>query len=467
MLTRTTLVLAIASVASAGCDGEDDPNEDAGSPVEDASLDGAIADAAQGEDADTDGATDGGVGDGSIALQCDHDNGGIALPNGFCASLYATDLAAPRHMAVTPAGDLYVAIKPGEDRNTRFVALRDSDGDGRADERIEVEGEGGNGIAWRDDKLYFATNSAVLRYDAPSGTLAPSEQATTIVQGLPDTGDHPYTTVVVVDDTLYVNVGSASNSCQQDNRVQGSPGLDPCPELDTRAGVWKFSASETEQSQADGERFATGTRNTNALAWNDSVDALYAAKNGRDQLHEHWPDLYTEEQGQMLPSEEILRLESGEDYGWPYCYHDPMLGEKVLAPEYGGDGTTIGRCADVQEPIAALPAHWAPLGMVFYDAQLFPEMYRGGMFLANHGSRFAPNAQGDLPGYNVVFWELDDSGDPVGQFVEFADGFAGDARPLPEQAEHRPVGLAVGPDGALFISDDQGGTIWRVLYTGT
>lgn len=107
----------------------------------------------------------------------------------------------------------------------------------------------------------------------------------------------------------------------------------------------------------------------------------------------------------------------------------------------------------------------APLDAVFYDGDQFPTRYQGGMFVAFHGSRFEPNATGDLPGYQIGFLPFD--GDDVGDdFETFASGFAGASRPLPEEAESRPVGVTVAPDGSLYISDDHGGKLWRVYYAG-
>jgi mono/diheme cytochrome c family protein len=158
-----------------------------------------------------------------------------------------------------------------------------------------------------------------------------------------------------------------------------------------------------------------------------------------------------------------VQLERGADYGWPYCYFDLSQRKLVLAPEYGGDGgKALGLCAEKRAPVAAFPAHWAPNDLLLYDASQFPAAYRGGAFIAFHGSwNRAPFPQG---GYNVVFQPLAD-GRSSGPYVVFADGFAAAIRE-PGQAAHRPSGLALGPDGALYISDDQRGRIWRVTYSG-
>jgi mono/diheme cytochrome c family protein len=190
---------------------------------------------------------------------------------------------------------------------------------------------------------------------------------------------------------------------------------------------------------------------------------MFATQHGRDQLRENWPDLYTPQQGANEPAEELVQLERGADYGWPYCYFDLTQQKLVLAPEYGGNGgRVVGLCADKRAPVAVFPAHWAPNDLLLYSGGQFPVAYRGGAFIAFHGSwNRAPFPQG---GYNVVFQPLAD-GRASSPYVVFADGFAG-AVEEPGQAAHRPSGLAVGADGTLYISDDQRGRIWRVTYRG-
>ncbi len=232
--------------------------------------------------------------------------------------------------------------------------------------------------------------------------------------------------------------------------------------MERRAGVWVFDADEPGQTQEDGERYASGLRNLVALTIHPENGDLYAVQHGRDQLGQNWPDLYTLEESAEKPAEEFVRIDAGDDFGWPYCYYDSAQDEKVLAPEYGGDGQKVGRCADKKDPLMAFPAHWAPNGLLFYTGGQFPEHYRGGAFIAFHGSwNRAPLPQG---GYNVVFVPFEGA-EPSGAWEVFAEGFAGPEM-SPRGAEHRPTGLAQGPDGSLYISDDSGGRIWRVYYTG-
>lgn len=259
---------------------------------------------------------------------------------------------------------------------------------------------------------------------------------------------------------LFVNVGSATNSCQVKDREKESPGLKPCRELETRAGIWRFDTAAGQRFAPD-KRYATGIRNAVGLAIYPADGKLYATQHGRDQLGDNWPKLYNWKQNASLPAEELLRVEQGGDYGWPYCYHDSTATGLLLAPEYGGNGKTVGECASKRKPVAIFPAHWAPNALVFYGGgKMFPSSYRGGAFIAFHGSwNRAPEPQ---DGYNVVFQPMA-NGKASGPYQVFAEGFAG-PRKEPGLAAHRPSGLAVGPDGALYISDDQRGTVWRVNY---
>jgi glucose/arabinose dehydrogenase len=399
------------------------------------------------------------------ADDCDADDGGIELPDGFCAVLAAEDLGRARHVTVTPSGDVFVAVNPSPEGSTpgEIVALRDTDLDGKLDMRATFNTTGGNGIAWQDGELFFAEADRIIKYELPDGRLEPSEDPEVVVSGLPDDGDHTSKTIVFHEGVMYVNLGSATNSCQVNNRQLESPGEDPCPELEERAGIWTFDPDALNQTAEDGVRYAEGTRNMNALAIQPSTGDLWGVQNGRDQLAENWPAFFDEDDV-LAPTEELLRLESGETYGWPYCYHDASLG-LVLAPEYGGDGLTIGPCTEYPEPDFAFPAHWAPLGAVFYEGTQFPDEYEGGLFVAFHGSRFEPNATGDLPGYQVAFLPFDGN-EPGDDFETFASGFAGEDRPLPDEAESRPVGVTLANDGSLYISDDYGGKLWRVFYEG-
>jgi glucose/arabinose dehydrogenase len=244
------------------------------------------------------------------------------------------------------------------------------------------------------------------------------------------------------------------------DRTAGSPGQDPCELLATSGGIWRFAADGHGQTQQQGERFATGLRNPFAVAIEPSAGTLFAMQHGRDDLNRIWPALYTEQQNSELPAEELFRIERGGDYGWPYCYYDPAQKKKLLSPEYGGDGRAVGRCTSARGPELAFPAHWAPNGLVFYAGTRFPAAYRGGAFIAFHGSWNRSPVQA---GYNVVFAPFS-GGRAVGTWDVFAQGFPGGEVRAAGDAAHRPTGLAVGPDGSLYVSDDRGGRIYRITY---
>jgi glucose/arabinose dehydrogenase len=372
---------------------------------------------------------------------------------------------------VTPNGDVFVAINNPSNSNPTFgiIGLRDADGDGRAETQTHFSpGLGGSGIAWGDGTLYFGANDRVVRYTLPNGQLNPSGDGAVVVGGLPSTGDHVSKTLVLANaQTLYVNIGSATNSCQVANRKLQSPGVFPCPELPIRAGVWVFDPAGTNQTEANGHHYATGYRNMVALDVNPANGALYGIQQGRDMLADNFPQFFSDSAAAGLPDEEMVRIGDGSNNGWPYCFFDDQFKhKKLLAPEYGGDGvktsTTGIDCASFNQPLATFGAHWSPDGMHFYRGAQFPQHYRGGLFVVFHGGF----DRAPLPneGYKVMFVPMGPDGTPSGAAEVFADGFAGTTTGLPANAVHRPVGIAEGPDGSLYISDDKGGRIWRIVH---
>jgi glucose/arabinose dehydrogenase/mono/diheme cytochrome c family protein len=407
---------------------------------------------------------------------CPNDDSGLKLPSGFCATVFADGIGHARQMVVAPNGVLYVNTWSGRYYGNAaphaggfLVALQDKSGAGKADviqrfgETAQTGGAGGTGIGFYKGSIYAEINDRIVRYALPEGAIVPSGAAVTIVSELPLGGDHPmHPFLIDSNGTMYVDVATATNSCQAKNRTTKSPGIEPCTELETRGGIWRYDATKADQTFGPVNRFATGIRNGEGFAM-DSTGNLFVTQHGRDQLHTNWPALYKPDEEATLPAEELLLLKQGGDYGWPECYYDSFRMKLVLAPEYGGDGGgKTGVCANKTAPVAAFPAHWAPNALAHYDREQFPSRYRNGVFIAFHGSwNRAPYAQ---EGYNVVFQPL--SGDHAAGACEiFADGFAGKTK-SPGGAAHRPSGLAVAPDGALFVSDDVRGRIYRIVYRG-
>ena len=401
---------------------------------------------------------------GAEQPSCEPGNGGITLPPGFCAMVAVTDLGEARHLAVAPNGDVYVALMSGRNSKGGAVALHDSKGTGHFDV-VEHFGTGSTtGIALRNGYLYLAHPTSIERYKMTPGKLVPDGAPEVIAGNFEPTREHEDKGLAFDGKGgMYVNFGAPSNACQSRDRAPKIAGDDPCPLLEHFGGVWKFDENKPDQTQAAGEKFATGMRQMPAITWHDG--ALYIVMNSRDQLDTLWPGKFTAEENATRPAEPMYRVDkAGANFGWPYCFYDYLAQKLLLNPEYGGDGKTQGRCTQFQLPITSFPAHWAPVDVMFYSGSQFPAKYKNGAFIAFHGSwNRSPMPQ---EGYNVTFQGF--NGDkPSGKFEEFATGFAGVAElRSSNQAVARADGVAEAPDGSLYISDSQKGKIWRVFYKG-
>ena len=393
----------------------------------------------------------------------------ITVPDGFSATVFHPGLGATRHLAVRDNGDVYVARSFRVERRMfgqkaawgALIALRDEDGDGVAD---IVEPFGPTDITSEarihNGHLYFSSDQVVYRMKLDDN-LVPKTVAEPLAGGFPMNNSHGTKTLAFDGaGNMYVNSGTPSNACESKRMALHAPGLNPCPQRKRSAGIWKFSDGKQNQDQVrDGKRYVTGTRNIFAMAWNPWADKLYFVMHGRDSIGMLNPDYYSKQDNSEIPAEEFHLAEAGDDFGWPYTYYDPRTNRRMQDPGYGGDGKTEAD-GDYKKPLIAFPAHWAPNDLLFHSGHNLPAKYAQGAFIVFHGSwNRIPFEQG---GFKVVFVPMQ-VGRVTGDWEVFADGFTGSG-PVknPGQSAYRPTGLAEGPDGSIYISEDMLGRIWKV-----
>jgi glucose/arabinose dehydrogenase len=339
----------------------------------------------------------------------------IALPPGFAISVFAQGLDDPRMLAVGPDGSLYIAERGAG----RILRLPEGDGDGSLDAQ-QVVAQGLNAPSslafYQDGSLYVAETRRVLRLSQPDAQGIFQKQEV-IVNGLPS-GGHSTRTVLFSPDfsTLFISIGSSCNVCiEQDAR---------------RAAIMAYNPDGSHARQ-----YARGLRNAVGITFRPGTDELWATNNGRDLL------------GDDLPPETINLVQPGDDFGWPRCHAG-----RIIDPEFGGSQG----CQGVKAPLVEMQAHSAPLGLTFYSGSQFPEEYRGDLFVAFHGSW----NRGVPTGYKLV--RIPMQGGQPGPVQDFAAGWL-----LPNGSNwSRPVDVISGTDGSLYLSDDAGGKIYRIFYTG-
>ena len=406
-------------------------------------------------------------------IKADELNGGLYLPGGFEALVVTEGVGPSRHIAVNDNGDIYVKLRTATGRNGN-VALRDEDNDGKADivERFgdyPNDGKFGTEMKINDGYLYFSSELVVYRQKLKKNKLIPEGKPEIIlVDPYPIRWHNAKSLAFDDEDNIYVTFSAPTNACENwetkpnTYSTKDVKGEYPCEQLDILGGIWKFNKNKLGQSLKDGKRYATGIRSVVGLTWNKLNNSLYGVNHGRDFLHNHAPQYYSEWENTILPAEEFMKIQDGDDYGWPYTYYDHFKNKRMLAPEYGGDGKKISD--NYTKPIMGLPAHWAPNDLLFYTGDQFPYRYKNGAFIAFHGStNRVPYPQA---GYVVGFIPFNE-GVPSGEIEIFADGFAGKSVLIDmEDANYRPMGLAQGPDGSLYISESKKGKIWRVFFNG-
>ena len=394
--------------------------------------------------------------------QDDLPNAGLTTPQGFKAVKLIEGIGKVRHLIITPKGNIYARLAaPVNGQGT--LVLKENDG--KAVVKSGFGNYGGTGVQLYKGYLYVSSNSEVFSVQSRCRRAGDRYRSTRKKSstGLVDKGTHE-TKSIMMDNAgnMYIPIGCPSNSCQTEDRKKGSMGQAGCPLLETSGGVWQFKPDKLNQTYADGVRYATGLRNVVAVDWNKQTNQLYVMQHGRDQLNNLFPDLYDSKDNAELPAECMYALKKGDNAGWPYIYYDPMQHKKILAPEYGGDGKKEGS-KEYIDPVAAYPAHMAPNDILFYTGDQFPERYKNGAFIAFHGSwNRGPEPQA---GYFVVFQPFK-NGQPFGKWEVFADGFSGSPEKTASgRADHRPCGLAQGPDGSLYVSDDTKGAIYKLTYS--
>ncbi len=401
----------------------------------------------------------------------DADDGAINLPPGFRALVVADNLNRDRaggkdndvlrFLSIAPNGDIYAKY-----HRNGLLALSDTNGDGRADVIAKFGSGPGTGVAVRGDWLYYSTRTGVYRYKYTPGELVPKGEPEAIVSDLPAENAHDAKSFAFDGEgRLLVEVGSPYNVYSKPDRQFGAKGMDATEFLKTHGGFWRFDANKTNQTLADGFHFSTGHRHSLALAWQPVLKEFFMIMMGRDQMNTVAPEFYDDLDNAERDAEEMHLLREGVNLGWPYTYWDPIKKARMVGPEFGGDNRKRDENPAYDKPVIAFPAHWAPLQMAVYTGTQFPEKYRGGMFVAFHGSwNRAPRSQ---QGYKVVYIPFNKEGMPTGNYETFADNFAGrDDFVNTRDARFRPCGVAVGPDGSLYIGDTEKGRLWRVIYTG-
>jgi glucose/arabinose dehydrogenase len=378
----------------------------------------------------------------------------LKLPEGFSATIVADSLGSLRHLAVTGKGDIYVKMNSVR-RNKGIFFLSDTNHDGRLDKKTMFADYAGTGIKIKDHYLYASSNTGVFRYKLnDKDEVIDANNPEVIIKGLLDR-QHDNSKSIALDaqNNLYVTIGSWSDACRQPNSGVGTPG---CPILDSAAGIWKFKADKLNQTYADGIKFSTGIKNAVGIDYNPGSKTVFATQHGRsfDKLS---PPYFTRQKSAELPAETIYELKQGLDAGWPYAYYDQQLKKKMVSPEYGGDGkTSTDKYAD---PAIAFPGHFAPNDLLFYTGNMFPKRYKNGAFVVFHGRAISP-----VKGYLVAFVPFV-NGKLSGDWEVFADNFTGSDIEHPTgPMKYRPMGLAQGPDGALYVADDLKGAIFKIVY---
>ncbi len=381
----------------------------------------------------------------------------IKVPAGFKTEIIASNLGATRHLTISKNGDIYAKLSKLKDGKGIYL-LRDTNKDGQIDETTLFGDYPGTGILINGGFLYASSNKGVYRYKLNAQEeVIDKNSPENIVDGLLDHGRDNAKTFSIDNarKNIYVTIGSYNDPC----RIPGTgTGMMPCTILDSAGGIWKFDLNKLNQKFGDGTRYATGIKNAVGQTWNTKTNSLFVTAHGRGAFHDFYPQYYTPKQSSEIPAEAIYEVKEGDDGGWPYIYYDQFQKKKIVAPEYGGDGKKTGG-EKALDPTVAFPAHMGPNDILFYTGKMFPAKYRNGAFVAFHGQSAELKK-----GYLVAFVPFVNN-KPSGNWEIFADNFAGQDLVKPTgPIQHRPCGLAQGPDGALYVCDDLNGSIFKISY---
>ncbi len=337
----------------------------------------------------------------------------IKLPPGFSISIYADAVPNARSLALGKNGTVFVGSRDGSE----VYALVDKNADQKADEVITVASglTAPNGVAFRDGALYVAEISRILRYDDIETNLNNPPKPVVVTDKLPREGHHGWKTIAFgPDGWLYVPVGAPCNVCEADpNRY---------------AAIFRMKPDGSQM-----EVFARGVRNSVGFDWHPQTKELWFSDNGRDML------------GDDIPSCELNRApKAGLHFGFPYCHQGDLAD-----PEFGSKRP----CSEFVAPEVNLGGHVAPLGVRFYNGNMFPAEYRDSVFVAEHGSW----NRSQKSGYKVVRVSVNEKGE------KFKDTFA-EGWLKGQRSWGRPVDFLVMPDGAMLLSDDQNSVVYRISY---
>lgn len=368
----------------------------------------------------------------------------VITPKGFCLGVLAGGFKFPRGIQPLPNGDVLVADMGNWEPNMGTVWLLKREGSTYQRLPLLTKLDRPNSIAVGPDGLiYVGVVHRIFRFDVKH-----PETVTDVIGGksgieqLPGKGRHLLTAMKFdLKGDLFVNVGSSTDHCENDDGKAPAPGL-PCAESEGKealGAIRKYTMQWPAGTVTNWETYAHGLRNSMALAIHPVSGALWQGENSRDAINAAMPDLKNDNE---LPHDELNLVQRGAHYGWPYCYD-----HNLPSPEFGA-----ANCASYIKPVRLLPAHAAPLGMTFYTASRFPPIYRNSLIIGYHGYR--------QHGHRLVALLPDKAGAPLGKSIDLISGW----QRKPGQAMGAPVDIKLGPDGDIYIAEDRNGRLLRLHF---